>query len=487
MSDSVVVDNEQKIIVSETTTEAVIVSGSDDKLIVTGIMGPQGPIGPQGAQGVPGVTRISQADDVDATNVQNGDILIYNSTLSKWVAGMDVQGPVYSVDGNSGNITATQLLDAVKKVDGTNSGLDADLLDGLNTSSVDLVNSVVTRNATSGTGLGYIDLTPRQDITASPGKLWFDNTDGNQTLSVGMQSGVTQQIGEEIYYRVKASSNILNGQVVMATGTVGNSGTITAAPATGLTPDTAIYVLGVATQDIPLNSFGYITQFGLVRNINTVNVGEMWADGTVLYLDPDVPGGLTKYLHTAPAPKVVVAMVVHSHANGSLFIRVSHGSVLGGTDGNVEFTNLQDGDRIVYNGSLSRWENIHVGGTGIDQIITITRPLTITSDWQDTGIHGTSLATGTYIVQLFANDAHAGGVNINEYYSGTMSWYSETTNTSVELPTDEIVLHRAGASSDAGMYLRTYRQEDGVIKLQIYSNIANPSAANYVFKFRRMI
>ena len=126
----------------------------------------------------------------------------------------------------------------------------------------------------------------------------------------------------------------------------------------------------------------------------------------------------------------------------------------------------------------------------VDPIISITKSITMTTDWQDTGIKYNDLATGTYIVQLFANDTGAGGSNTNEYYSGTMSWYAGDTNSSLELPTDEIALHRAGGGSDAGLYLRTFRTATGNtdrLKLQIYSNSANASAANYVFKFRRII
>lgn len=129
-------------------------------------------------------------------------------------------------------------------------------------------------------------------------------------------------------------------------------------------------------------------------------------------------------------------------------------------------------------------------GTGIDQLLTITKSLTMTTDWQDTGIKSADLATGTYVVQLVANDTGSGGTNNNEYYSGTMSWYSGDTNSAMELPTDEITLHRAGGSGDGALYLRTYRTpsaDPDNLKLQIYSNTANASAANYVFKFRRII
>jgi hypothetical protein len=129
-------------------------------------------------------------------------------------------------------------------------------------------------------------------------------------------------------------------------------------------------------------------------------------------------------------------------------------------------------------------------GTDIDQVKSLTKTLTLTTEWQDTGIKATDLATGTYLVQLYANDSSAGGNNNNEYYSGTMSWYSGATDSSVTIPTDEIILHRAGASSDGGLYLRTYRSpstDPSALKLQIYANIANSSSSNYVFKFRRMM
>lgn len=121
----------------------------------------------------------------------------------------------------------------------------------------------------------------------------------------------------------------------------------------------------------------------------------------------------------------------------------------------------------------------------VGEILTITKTFTLTQEWSDVGISGTDLQTGTYIVQLFANDTGAGGSNNNEYYSGTMSWYSGATTPSLELASDEIVLHRAGGGSDAGLYLRTLRSN--VLKLQVYSNLENISSTNYVFKFRKMI
>ena len=129
--------------------------------------------------------------------------------------------------------------------------------------------------------------------------------------------------------------------------------------------------------------------------------------------------------------------------------------------------------------------NVSSSVPSVGDILSITKTFTLTSEWSDVGISGTDLETGTYIIQLFSNDIAAGGSNSNEYYSGTMSWYSGATTPSLELASDEIVLHRAGGGSDAGLYLRTLR--GNVLKLQIYSNLDNVSASNYVFKFRKMI
>lgn len=152
------------------------------------------------------------------------------------------------------------------------------------------------------------------------------------------------------------------------------------------------------------------------------------------------------------------------------------------TDSNVTFNALEVTTTITHGGIVL------TSGSNIDQLTTITKTLTLESDWIDTGISGTDLATGTYAVQLYANDISSGGSNNNEYYSGVMSWYAGGTSSSSELPTDEIVLHRAGASGDGSLYLRTFRSNTASnLKLQIYSNQDNASSANYVFKFRRII
>lgn len=199
----------------------------------------------------------------------------------------------------------------------------------------------------------YIQFNTSPSTTpTTAGALYWDSADGNQTLSLVMAGGTaTQQIGEEQYYRIKASSAITNGQVVMFTGSVGASGALTAAPATGLTASTASYVMGIATQDIPLNGWGYITSFGLVRNIDT----SAFAEGAILYYNPSVAGGLTATIPSAPNAKVQVCACIHSASNGSLFVRPSFGGALGQYEGDVQITTPSSGQVLTYDGSI--WKN----------------------------------------------------------------------------------------------------------------------------------
>ena len=128
--------------------------------------------------------------------------------------------------------------------------------------------------------------------------------------------------------------------------------------------------------------------------------------------------------------------------------------------------------------------NITISASAND-ITTITKSLTVTTSWIDTGITGTNLATGTYAVQMLVND----GTNTSqyqEYYSGIMSWFADTTNST---DADEILLHKAGhASNGRHVYLRTIRTANsGRLKLQISCTNAFSAASSITFKFKKLI
>jgi hypothetical protein len=120
-------------------------------------------------------------------------------------------------------------------------------------------------------------------------------------------------------------------------------------------------------------------------------------------------------------------------------------------------------------------------------LVTFAESLTLTTSWQDTSISGTDLATGSYMVQVYADDNTVGGQHYTEYYSGVMSWYSGGTNST---DSDEILLHRAGRAPNNGyIYLRTLRTDSApaTLKLQISGDLNTSGPSTYTIKFRRLI
>jgi hypothetical protein len=87
-------------------------------------------------------------------------------------------------------------------------------------------------------------------------------------------------------------------------------------------------------------------------------------------------------------------------------------------------------------------------------LTTITKSLTVTADWMDTGIKYTDLPdNGTYIVQLAVSGSDNGTGNMYYcYWSGILSWFKNSTN---DTEADEIILHRSGHAYNNTIYLRT--------------------------------
>ena len=208
-------------------------------------------------------------------------------------------------------------------------------------------------------GNGYVDYASASPAVAA-GRMWYNNADG--TWNLGMGGGnITQQVGEELFVYGKASAAISGNTLVQAiyqTGTIGSSGAITFAPTvSGITNGDLI--IGVATEDIANNGFGRITSFGVIHGVNTSGstYGQTWADGDILWYNPTT-GGVTNVKPVAPNIKVQLATVISagSGGSGSLQVEISHGSILGGTDANVQITSPANGNLLQYNGTY--WTNV---------------------------------------------------------------------------------------------------------------------------------
>lgn len=296
----------------------------------------------------------------------------------------------------------------------------------------------------------YIQFGSGSGTTLAAGRMWYDQTTGS--VNVGMGGGnITQQIGEELFIYGKASSDITEGQVVVKTGAVGASGVITFAPApTGLTDNDGI--IGLATENISSGSFGRITTFGVVHGITTTgaSVGETWADGDVLYYNPSYAGGLTKTKPSAPYAKFQIGIVTHAGSGGSGSIQVDliPGSVLGGTDSNVQTNGLANGNILTYNGTGSYWKNTALtAGTGISVSAASDGALTVTNSSPDQTVAltgaGTTSITGTY--PNFT-------ITSNDQYTGTVTSITAGTGLSGGTITGSGTVALANTAVTAGSY-----------------------------------
>lgn len=120
------------------------------------------------------------------------------------------------------------------------------------------------------------------------------------------------------------------------------------------------------------------------------------------------------------------------------------------------------------------------------RVISIQKQIKLTTDWQDTGIAGNNLETGTYIIQVSGFNSSYTQI-YSEMYSGIMTWCASETN---DLNNDEIFLHNAGhASNSNDIYLRTSRRlySNGGLHLQIACKVAASGTDTLTFKFRRLI
>lgn len=274
-----------------------------------------------------------------------------------------------AITGGSVAVTTLKTLGLTGYLYGNNTGavtasttIPNTAITGLGTMSTQNANNVAITGGTitglTNLGADYLQFNTGATVTPAVGRIWFD---GGTTLEVGMTTNVVGRVNESEFIYVKASSAITKGQLCYHTGAVGGSGVVTAAP-TPLNLADPNQIIGVAAEDIANNAFGLIQISGTLRGFNTTgsSVGETWADGDPLYYNPAFVGGLTKNKPSAPSQKTFVGEVINagSGGSGSMNVRIVPGTVLGGTDSNVQFGTLNNNDLIQYDSTATYWKNV---------------------------------------------------------------------------------------------------------------------------------
>jgi hypothetical protein len=376
------------------------------------------------------------------------------------VTSVNVSGGTTGLTTSGGPVTTSGTITLAGTLDVDNGGTGATTASGaranLSAAVLGTNNDITSMTGVTGgiSSPDFIQFDTTATVTDATGRLYYDDTDQFQTLTFQMNGAAIQRIGEELYYRVKLSSAANKGDVLMFTGTLGASGGLTAAPATGLLPEQANYILGLAHESGITNDWVFVTTFGEVKQINTTGGLETWVQGDILYYNPLVAGGLTKTKPAVPNAITVVAAVVHVGAsNGVLFVRPTFGSVLGGTDGNVNITTPTSGNTLIYDAVAGIWENADLtAGTAISVTngagsITIANT-GVTSAIASTGI-SVSSATGDVTFTNTAPDQTVvltAGTGIST--SGTYPNFT-ITNTA---PDQTVVLTAGTGISTSGTY-----------------------------------
>ena len=164
----------------------------------------------------------------------------------------------------------------------------------------------------------------------------FTYNSASQTVDLVMNSNVTQQLGEELYYPLVKNTTggtIPNGTPVSIAGSDGTYFLVAKTDASSHL-EQHLY-LGVATEAIPNGSVGRITYFGLVRGINTSS----YTVGDALYVDPATPGTITNTKPGVDKHTIYVGSVQTVAVDGTILVTHIHEQ-----DANdVQYNNIDSG------------------------------------------------------------------------------------------------------------------------------------------------
>ena len=302
------------------------------------------------------------------------------------------------------------------------------------------------------TDVHHIDFDLVHSIVPQEGRLSWNATDG--TLDLGLKGGtVNLQIGMEQIIRARASEPILNGQVVYIDGALGSFPTVSIA--SNNTQLQSHSVIGVATESILNNQFGYITTQGLVRDLDTSNI----TAGDVVYLGTD--GTLLSAAPATPAHEVRVGYCIISGVNnGSIYTSIDLGYDLEDAH-DILITTPQDADVLAYNSLSGIWENAPAGHFDSSEIAATSATWNDTSSVVQTNsaawdahsdLTEIAAASGDWnstYTTVQSNSATWGGgggtvtANLSTYNNIT----TETTSTINVASTDGIILVDASAAA----------------------------------------
>jgi len=187
-----------------------------------------------------------------------------------------------------------------------------------------LSGGTVTGNTTftSGLTINYIDFDTTPTVPSpTGGTLYYDSTENALSYKpITPSNDVTVNLGQESVIRFynNLGVQINNGQALHITGATAGSPTVSLAIGTGGNA-VQFQISGIATHDVPNSSYGFMTVFGVVRDINLTG----FTVGEQVYLSQTTPGGFASYSGLSFTGRTCeVGHVLDNSASGKLQVTI---------------------------------------------------------------------------------------------------------------------------------------------------------------------
>lgn len=288
-------------------------------------------------------------------------------------------GQIQSELGTPGVQSVNDLSGALQLIAGTNMSLTINEVEG----------TITLNSSTSPSEIQSISFDTTAGVAVDEGELAWN--DVAKTLDLGVGGGSVVQIGQEVFIRVvnQSGSTLVDGEMVYITGSQGSRPTVDRVIATSITADMTI---GMVTQEIPNNNQGFITNLGIVRNLDTSS----FTEGDDLWVSDTVLGGVTNVKPSPPNQAVHVGFVVREHGTlGSVFVRILKEEQLTELH-DVSIVDLTDGDMISYDAGSDSWVN---GQPEDFDIITTVGGQTVEGDFSQ------AISTADDVIHHMGNSA----------------------------------------------------------------------------------
>ena len=305
-------------------------------------------------------------------------------------------GAVDSVGGYTGIVTATNLLDALKTVDGTGSGLDADLLDGNSAAAFYLATNpsgytTNTGTVTSVSGTGTVAGLSLSGTVTTSGSLTLGGTLSTPVSTINDSTTVGQNLVKLTnpsaisFLRVNADNTISSldaptFRTAIGAGTSSTTGTVTSVGGTGTVSGLTLSGTVTTSGDLTLGGTLSVTASNFAsQTANTVLAAPNGTAGTPTFrtlaaadiptLNQNTTGTASNVTGTVAIANGGTGVTTRQEAIDALAGAVTSGQYLRGNGTDVVMSAIQAGDVPTLNqnttGSAGSVANALTIGTGL--------------------------------------------------------------------------------------------------------------------------